>query len=296
MNDFVRIGRPNNPPDFRRGLRGCVPYVYEMARCALSNADWCDFLNAAGEAAVRRHGLYHKDMTSGVLGGVDRIGGAYRPKPGWERKPIVYVSYTSLLRYCNWLQSGETERGAYDLSATPPGRLPGARVFLPTDDEWYKAAYYDPQAGRYWLYPTRSDAIPSQDEANFERGDAFSPLALAETPPTYLADVDAYAEAPSPWGAVQMGGNCWEFLEDTWRPGGVLLNKLRGGSFGYTETGLAATNTDAGRYDGRCYVFGARLARCPDGWQPRRAPLRYRARAGAAKALAGLRRALGRLK
>lgn len=296
MNDFVRIGHPNNPPDFRRGFRGCVPYVYEMARHALANAEWCAFLNAVGESTVWMHGLWHKDMASGILGGIDYLEGRYVPKSGWERKPVVYVSYTSLLRYCNWLQSGETERGAYDLSAQPPQRLPGARFFLPTDDEWYKAAYYDPQESRYWLYPTRSDEIPSQDQANFERGDAFAPLALAETPPTYLVDVESFAESPSPWGVVQMGGNCWEYLEDTWCLGVALSNKLRGGSFGYTETGLSSTNTDAGKYDCRCYVFGARLAQCPDGWRPRRNPLRYRVAAAALKALARIRRVLGRLK
>ena len=64
---FVKVRGPNNRPD--RNGRGCVPYEYEIARCAISNADWCEFLNAIGEKAVA-FGLWHKDMETGVLGGI----------------------------------------------------------------------------------------------------------------------------------------------------------------------------------------------------------------------------------
>ena len=140
--------------------------------------------------------------------------------------------------------------------------------------------------GGYWKYPTRSNEIPSQSQANYERGDCLSPLALTVCPQEsnnrtieqsnnywYLADVDAYADSASPCGALQMGGNVWEFLEDCFR--NPLGNKLRGGSFGYTETGLSSANVDFGKYDKRCYVFGARICQMKDGWRPRRKPLRY---------------------
>ena len=35
-----------------------------------------------------------------------------------------------------------------------------ARYFLPSVDEWYKAAYYDPTSGVYYNYPTGSDSVP----------------------------------------------------------------------------------------------------------------------------------------
>ncbi len=44
-------------------------------------------------------------------------------------------------------------------------RKPGALVFLPTDDEWYKAAYYKgggTKAG-YWDYPTESDTASTAE-------------------------------------------------------------------------------------------------------------------------------------
>lgn len=282
IGKFVKIGCANNRPD-HNGI-GCVPYEYEIARCAISNAEWCAFLNAVGVERAMELKLWHKDMGTGVLGGIarSRTSGQesafpfFVTKPGWAKKPVVYVDYVSVCRYCNWLMTGDTEKGAYDLSVTPPRRLKGATYFLPTDDEWYKAAYWDASAKRYWKYPTRSDELPRQDQANYEKGDM-----LAVGAPCYLADVDAYADSPSPCGALQMGGNAWEFLEDVKKVRGEggqlrLVNTLRGGSFGYTETGLDKSNRDETPYGSRCYVFGARIARKLDGWQPTPMPWRYR--------------------
>ena len=35
-----------------------------------------------------------------------------------------------------------------------------AKYFLPSANEWYKAAYYDPVVGVYWDYPTGSNSPP----------------------------------------------------------------------------------------------------------------------------------------
>lgn len=64
------------------------------------------------------------------------------------------MSYFDALRFVNWLHNGQgdgdTETGAYTLLGGTPtpsnelvGRNPGAQIFLPTDAEWYKAAFYD---------------------------------------------------------------------------------------------------------------------------------------------------------
>ena len=77
------------------------------------------------------------------------------------------------MRFANWLNNGQptgtegpgtTETGAYTLNGavSDPAlksvtRNPGAAVFIPNENEWYKAAYYDPPAGHYWKYPTGTD-------------------------------------------------------------------------------------------------------------------------------------------
>lgn len=71
--------------------------------------------------------------------------------------------------------TSSTETGAYTLgnmtTGTPPAKNPGARYWVPSENEWYKAAYYDPNksgtgVGGYWSYATQSDTAPSTVTAN----------------------------------------------------------------------------------------------------------------------------------
>ena len=85
-----------------------------------------------------------------------------------------YVTWYDAIRFANWLHngqgSGDTETGAYTLlgNATPTPsngpsitRNPGATWFLPSENEWYKAAYHNPAANSYSLYPTSSHTVPT---------------------------------------------------------------------------------------------------------------------------------------
>src|SRR6185503_11673571 len=79
--------------------------------------------------------------------------------------------------FANWLHNGQptgaqgsgtTEGGAYhDVgNQTLFGRNAGARFFIPTEDEWYKAAYHDKNAGLaaiYFDYPTGADLAPGNN-------------------------------------------------------------------------------------------------------------------------------------
>jgi formylglycine-generating enzyme required for sulfatase activity len=87
-------------------------------------------------------------------------------------KPVNYVSWFDAARVSNWLMNGgtsssSTETGAYTLSGSTSGNAPavnsGATFYVPTEDQWYKAAYYKgvgTNAG-YWDYATQSDAVPT---------------------------------------------------------------------------------------------------------------------------------------
>jgi formylglycine-generating enzyme required for sulfatase activity len=87
-------------------------------------------------------------------------------------KPVNYVSWFDAARVSNWLMNGATgtssmETGAYTLnnaiSGNAPAVNPGATFSIPTEDQWYKAAYYkggSTNAG-YWTYATQSDLAPT---------------------------------------------------------------------------------------------------------------------------------------
>ena len=172
---MVAVGSPRNTPDLEG--KGAVDYEYQIGAYEVTNAEYAAFLNAvAADDSVYR--LYDIRMGTGLLGGIDRSGSpgayTYAAKTGFANKPVNYVTFFNALRYCNWLHNGaqsqgNTEFGAYRLLGELPSstesirRNFGARYFLPNEDEWHKAAYYDPSSaaaavGNYWDYATRSQS------------------------------------------------------------------------------------------------------------------------------------------
>jgi hypothetical protein len=132
------------------------------------------------------------------------------------------VNWYDSLRFANWLHNGQgagdTETGAYTLfggMAIPSNgatitRNLGATWFLPSTNEWYKAAYYDPGTDSYFDYPTSSDVAPTRDvpPGNNNSANYFNGSALGVT------DVGAYTLSTTPVGAYDMGGNVSEWTED----------------------------------------------------------------------------------
>ena len=167
-------------------------------------------------------------------------------KAGFEDKPVVYVSFWDALRFSNWLNngqgSGDTETGAYTITVdgitnNTVTRNPGAITFLPSENEWYKAAYYDPALPGYYDYPAGTDtpttcAAPgaAANTANCDAGGWRS-----------LTDVGSYTSSASPYGTFDQGGNVWEWNEQ--RPDAAGGNRcVRGGGWYLLAGNLAASN------------------------------------------------------
>ncbi|HWL54687.1 MAG TPA: SUMF1/EgtB/PvdO family nonheme iron enzyme [Chthoniobacteraceae bacterium] len=115
-----------------------------------------------------------------------------------------------------------------------------AVYWLPTEDEWYKAAYYDPtkgEAGGYWLYPTQSDTlggntIGQPHSANYGYEINGHPT-----------DGGAYGDnSASYYGTFDQGGNVWEWnAAQEQDPGSGYLWKQRGGSWASGEGHLKSS-------------------------------------------------------
>ncbi len=145
---------------------GAVGYVYNIGKYEVTNAQYAEFLNAV--AAYDPNGLYNENMAdvgNYCWGGITRDGSngsyTYSTIAGRESMPVNSVSWHDALRFANWMHNGQgggdTEDGAYDMSlGLSVVRKPDAQVFLPTEDEWYKAAYYK-GGGEYWDFPTKTD-------------------------------------------------------------------------------------------------------------------------------------------
>lgn len=94
---------------------------------------------------------------------------------------------------------------------------------LPTYDEWYKAAYYDPVTSSYFAYPTSSNSAP----ATVSSGTAAA-TAVFDLVGSGPADI-TQAGGLSPFGVMGMGGNVYEWQETL--ASGSSRRMLRGGSW-----------------------------------------------------------------
>lgn len=179
------------------GIVGGVSYSYAIGAYEVTNAQYVDFLNHKAQSDP--YGLYNPSMGSNARGGITQSGVSgsfsYSLKPDMANKPVNFVGFFDAVRFTNWLNNGQsdgdTESGSYTLlggiatptNATTVIRNSDATWFLPTEDEWYKAAFYDPRTAaeggpagddHYWLYATASDSEPTQATANLN-GDISNP-------------------------------------------------------------------------------------------------------------------------
>ena len=122
-----------------------------------------------------------------------------------------------------------TENGAYTLSGATSGIItknPGATWYIPTEDEWYKAAYYDPTlnsgSGGYYTYPTRSNTAPGNtigsgaNQVNYRKAGVYSVTQSSSNSGSqnYLTDVGAFSESGSAYGTYDQGGNVFQWNDD----------------------------------------------------------------------------------
>ena len=271
--DWVTVGDPGNAADGT--TYGAVSYSYRIGKYEVTNAQYAEFLNAV--AATDTNALYNTGMgdpSSPNFGGITRSGSSgsfsYSAIAGREDKPVNFVSFWDAARFANWLHNGQptggqdnttTEAGAYTL--TPDGiaansvtRNGGATVFVPSEDEWYKAAYYKGggiSAG-YWAYPAGSDTQTGCTAPEAAANTANCDFAVGD-----LTDRGSYTGAASPSGTFDQGGNIWEWNETIMS--GSSYRGQRGGAYPFWSNWFAASEGGGFWPTFEMDVFGFRVAR-----------------------------------
>jgi len=267
--EFVPVGNPGNAADTRypeiygEGGVGSVGYVYRIATYEVTVAQYVEFLNAV--AKTDTYGLYHTNMNKSGTGYTPKIARSGDPgsyvytmtQPARANRPIMFASLWDAARFANWLHNGQptgdqgpgtTEDGAYlgigNLSIF--ARQAGAKYYLPSENEWHKAAYFDPTlndgAGDYWFYPTQSNDKPSNyvtdpdggNNANYKDG---TRMCIGE--PYVLTEVGEFEDSASYYGTFDQAGNTFEML-DTIDPLDATKILARGGSAGNNEVFMQA--------------------------------------------------------
>ncbi len=216
------VAQPNDPSDQANG-RGQVNYEYKIAKTEVAGGLYNEFIAVAFDRPQSEWipFLNYPSVTGGsnhMVGGVT-----------WRQAAI----------FCNWLTNGKaTNReaflsGAYDVStfgiASPFGytdqreRSPGATYFLPTWDEWLKAAHYDPNkvnpdgsVGGWWKYANMRDQSlvygPPPSFGGDGTGMANAGFGLPGFNEVNIP-VGSYPTQLSPWGLLDSAGGTLEWME-----------------------------------------------------------------------------------
>jgi len=217
--DFVNIANTGNAADTT--TYGAVPYQYRVGTYEISQ-NAIDKATASGMANV----------TAGA----------------WTlNQPAANINWYEAAAFVNFLNTNSGKTAAYNLTfrgswsmalwsseqawtagGTNLYRNKDAFYFLPSENEWYKAAYYNPAGSNYFLYPTASSSVPTAVASGTGAGTAVY-NGVASGPATITS-----AGGLSPYGTMGQGGNVWEWNESAYDGTNSSTSEdraIRGGSW-----------------------------------------------------------------
>ncbi len=277
--ETVTVGNPGNAGELSGSgaggegpdrICGAVGYTFNMGKYEITAGQYTEFLNKVG--GVDTYALYNTSMSRTDYGsGITRTGGGtvgnpytYSVASNFANRPVNFIGWGDAARFANWLANGQptgpqglstTEDGSYYLNGATTNvqllavtRKANATWVIPSEDEWYKAAYHknDGVTGDYWDYPTSSNTAPGRDmadvsgnNANYYTGSGPYPIDSGK----YTTLVGEFQNSDSPYGTFDQGGNVWEWNE------AILYGSyrgMRGGSFYLTVGYLLASNRNHG--------------------------------------------------
>lgn len=237
--EFVTIGNPGNAAD-TTGIPnpvGSVGYIYEMGKYEVS------------EQMITKYNAEFGNENSLVVTHLNQ----------GPNRPATSITWNEAARFINWLNTSTGGFAAYkfgstgvndapvlwtvsdllDYDASNPYRSKRTRFVLPTSNEWYKAAYFNPSNGTYYDFPTGSNTAPV----------AVSSGTLANTAVYGQSEFQGSAEVDkagglSPYGVMGLGGNVWEWEETSFdlnNNSGSKDRALRGGHWYEGSSYLSST-------------------------------------------------------
>ncbi len=216
--DFVAIGQAGNAAD-ATGY-GSVGYHYRMGKTEVSIDQFFKARAADGRIGNGNENYWND--------GFRTVG---------YNAPASRINWFEAAMFCNWLTTGDAYTGVYQFngSGTMTGldrtfrNVNGLAYVMPSEDEWYKAAYFKPDGSGYSLYASGLDSVPTRggtDGWNYLSGATVNPY------PNYVWNVEAGGYEQN--GTYNMMGNIEEWTESA--EDGVIDNPYerriyRGGGF-----------------------------------------------------------------
>ena len=280
--DWRNIGNAGNTaytgnPGFPGGVGG-VGYDYRMSRTETTRGQYAAFLNAVASNTSAPSYVTSLWSGSGAFGITRTLTGgtyAYAPAAGTGQLPVTNVSWNMAARFVNWLNNGQQtitsgasswdtalNTGAYTLSTgvsngvstvtarnagyTTPGLTD--KFFLPSANEWVKAAFYNPTGGTYNVWQTGvSGSTPTPAATSIASSSTNAAVYnTGITVPNYAAiAVGSIPNTQSPYGLYDMLGNVTE-MTDTAGAGNAWYGVS--GNYSIPTASIAGWNINNNRY------------------------------------------------
>ena len=250
--DFVGIGNTGNAADTTSF--GAVPYEYRVGTYEITQ----DAITKATASGM-------SNVTAGAWSG---------------NQPAATISWYEAAAFVNFLNTSSGKTAAYNLTfsgiwsmalwsseqawtagGTNLYRNKDAFYFLPSENEWYKAAYYNPAGSNYFLYPTASSNAPAAVASGTNAGSAVY---------NNVASVPALVDSAgglSPYGTMGQGGNVFEWNESAFDGSNSSSSgdrAIRGGSWLNSELDLRSSTRGLGAPTVEVDFFGFRVASVPE--------------------------------
>jgi len=267
---------------------GAVSYTYGIGEYETTVSQYVTFLNTVDPNGKNLRQLYDDNMNPTVwpqygsigysadAGAGEHYSVAY---PEWADKPFNFGNFRRGARFANSLTNGtvlsqtqsssgdfkyvtykvrlslKTEQGMYDMKSETPKRTKSTGFVLASNDEWVKAAYYDPKGGgtfSYWAYPTGPFDPPNPSVLDPVTGDVTNsgtqPLATYNpNDPNSSVDTPGSPAGGAPtWCPSQAGPTCGEVFPPGLPPD---LNLQSVYMANVSTVGQAKTPSPWGTYD-----------------------------------------------
>jgi formylglycine-generating enzyme required for sulfatase activity len=190
FTDAIYQSCSSAPPSPPCQTVGSVGYPYGIGKLEVTVSQYVAFLNTVDPIGRNRHSLFSTNQTATAWPKYGQINLRKRARPGrhysiaypqWADKPYGFANFLRSARFANSVTNGKvlskrpvssngfsyviykvrlspkTERGMYDMRRRKTTRRRASGFVIPSQDEWIKAAYFDPKGGgmfSYWKYPT----------------------------------------------------------------------------------------------------------------------------------------------
>jgi hypothetical protein len=239
--DFTLISGSTNPASGIPAGSGFsftgVADDYRIGKFEITNDQWDRFKSAWGPVAGSPTGAYD---------GITFWTGT--------NIPANAISWYEAAQFVNWLNTSTGHQPAYKFTGTPGTsnytlgiwnaseadgginlyRHKDAFYFLPTENEWVKAAYWNGTAMKTYANASSGDLVsglPNPAKWNYDPSAGYAPWAVGSG----AAELN---------GTYDMMGNLWEWMEGPYHAGEYLSGAercLRSGAYGTDNTALRSS-------------------------------------------------------